>query len=576
MQAAQAPKTSVFEENSVAVAKVAALITAVMTAIWAIVMIVLGSEWLTHSALTSMGGAMIGWALMHYGHTMWGRHFYMLSGIVGLAMASVAMPPSANMNMILFALLGGAFLMFQGRRKFRYAVFYSLLTACAWAATEVLNGKLTPDYEVSHELADLIIRPFTSVSLLILVGGLIGYFAYTVLVRTEDMMIANNKAEAANHAKSKFLATMSHELRTPMNGVVGMIELMDREETDAEKKEKFKTVRESAFSLLGIIDDILDTSKMEAGKLSLSSSPTDVRSHVTAVVASLRPIAEKAGTYINLTISDDVPEFVKVDPMRLRQILVNIIGNAIKFSKRADGSVGEEVKVAVGRSPEDDTLYCVTDYGVGMDEKTLANLFQPFTQSDAEENRRFGGTGLGLSIAKGLAELMGGSITVKSKLNEGSSFTVSLPLKVEDVAPEPEKHESVDTSHLADTKAHILLVEDNVTNQLVISQQLKALGLTCDTADNGIEGLKKWQAGGYDLVLSDCHIPEMDGFEMTHHIRRKEDEHKLVRTPVVAVTANALSGEAERCIAMDMDDYIAKPVRLDVLAETLSRWLVVA
>lgn len=574
MQAARAPKTSVFEENSVAVAKVAALITAVMTAIWAIVMIVLGSEWLTHSALTSMGGAMIGWALMHYGHTMWGRHFYILSGIIGLAMASVAMPPSANMNMILFALLGGAFLMFQGRRKFRYAVFYSLLTACAWAATEVLNGKLTPDYEVSHELADLLIRPFTSVSLLILVGGLIGYFAYTVLVRTEDMMIANNKAEAANHAKSKFLATMSHELRTPMNGVVGMIELMDREETDSEKKEKFKTVRESAFSLLGIIDDILDTSKMEAGKLSLSSSPTDVRSHVTAVVASLRPIAEKAGTHINLTISEDVPEFVKVDPMRLRQILVNIIGNAIKFSKRADGSVGEEVKVAVGRSPEADTLYCVTDYGVGMDEKTLANLFQPFTQSDAEENRRFGGTGLGLSIAKGLAELMGGSITVRSKLNEGSSFTVSLPLKVEDVAPEPEKHETIDTSLLADTKAHILLVEDNVTNQLVISQQLKALGLTCDTADNGIEGLKKWQAGGYDLVLSDCHMPEMDGFEMTHHIRRKEDRSKLSRTPVVAVTANALSGEAERCIAMDMDDYIAKPVRLDVLAETLSRWLV--
>jgi len=321
-----------------------------------------------------------------------------------------------------------------------------------------LNGTLTPEYEVTQELADLIIRPFTSVSLLVLVAGLIGFFAYTVLVRTEDMMIANERAEAANHAKTNFLATMSHELRTPMNGVVGMIELMDREETDAEKKEKFKTVRESAFSLLGIIDDILDTSKMEAGKLSLSASPTDVRSHVTAVVASLRPIAEKAGTHINLTISDDVPEFVKVDPMRLRQILVNIIGNAIKFSKRADGTVGEEVKVAVGRSPEDDTLYCVTDYGVCMDEKMLANLFQPFTQSDAEENRGFGGTGLGLSIAKGLAELMGGTITVKSKINEGSSFTVSLPLKVEEVAPAEEKHEAVDTSQLADTKAHILLV----------------------------------------------------------------------------------------------------------------------
>ena len=465
--------------------------------------------------------------------------------------------------------------MFQGRRKFRYAVFYSLLTACAWAATEALNCTLTLEYGVTQELADLIIRPFTSVSLLVLVAGLIGFFAYTVLVRTEDMMIANERAEAANHAKTKFLATMSHELRTPMNGVVGMIELMDREETDAEKKEKFKTVRESAFSLLGIIDDILDTSKMEAGKLSLSASPTDVRSHVTAVVASLRPIAEKAGTHINLTISDDVPEFVKVDPMRLRQILVNIIGNAIKFSKRADGTVGEEVKVAVGRSPEDDTLYCVTDYGVCMDEKMLANLFQPFTQSDAEENRRFGGTGLGLSIAKGLAELMGGTITVKRKINEGSSFTVSLPLKVEEVAPAEEKHEAVDTSQLADTKAHILLVEDNATNQLVISQQLKALGLTCDTADNGVEGLKKWQSGGYDLVLSDCHMPEMDGFEMTHHIRRREDKHKLIRTPIVAVTANALSGEAERCIAMDMDDYIAKPVRLDVMAETLSRWLVV-
>lgn len=186
--------------------------------------------------------------------------------------------------------------MFQGRRKFRYAVFYSLLTACAWAATEALNCTLTLEYGVTQELADLIIRPFTSVSLLVLVAGLIGFFAYTVLVRTEDMMIANERAEAANHAKTKFLATMSHELRTPMKGVVGMIELMDREETDEEKKEKFKTVRESAFSLLGIIDDILDTSKMEAGKLSLSSSPTDVRSHVTAVVASLRPIAEKAGT----------------------------------------------------------------------------------------------------------------------------------------------------------------------------------------------------------------------------------------------------------------------------------------
>ena len=532
-----------------------------------------------------------------------------------------------------------------------------------------------------------------------------------------EMREARDEAEQASRAKAAFLATMSHEIRTPMNGVIGMIDLLEHTTLDGDQRQIVRTVRESAFSLLTIIDDILDFSKIEAGKLSLETIPLSVRDIVEGVAETLSPNADKKALRILVFIDPALPATLSGDPVRIRQILFNLIGNAIKFTEDGGGRVMVRVDRVDGDGHIVNVRFSVIDTGIGMSEEQVDALFQPFTQAEGSIRRRFGGTGLGLAICKNLTGIMGGAIEVDSAPGRGSTFTVFLPLRVpadraaqavendlsglrilalvddvdlrwivrrylehwratvelvdsvgalrrshaargaenarsdlvvvqadgraglslDDLAalgtepmfsgtrfialadqrsgprlelpntvlvglnplsrsrfvagvaiaagrasPEPlvpaqpsllVVQQAVPSVDEAAARGELILVaEDNPTNQDVIRRQLNRLGYAARIVRDGVEALAALDTGLYALLLTDCHMPNMDGYALTEAIRSRESGGGR-HLPVVAITANALQGEAERCLAAGMDDYLAKPIEMTRLREMLKRWM---
>ncbi|MDP6343751.1 MAG: PAS-domain containing protein [Alphaproteobacteria bacterium] len=536
----------------------------------------------------------------------------------------------------------------------------------------------------------------------------------------EELREARNAAEAATRAKSSFLAAMSHEIRTPMNGVVGMIDLLGETEMKLDQRQMMTTIRDSAFSLLQIINDILDFSKIEAGKLELEALPISLRDAVEGVVETMTPIAEKKGVLLTTYVDPALPAWVTGDQVRLRQVLFNLAGNAVKFTDSGDGRQGV-VDVSAELLEGDDegatARFSVTDTGIGMDQSQIEHLFEAFTQAEDSTTRRFGGTGLGLSICKNLVEIMGGTITARSSPGEGSTFTVELPIEPDDSRPlpgdepdlqgvpvlllaqtpeknlrcqtyleawhaepdwcsgsrecagrlrdlakrgdgyvvllicsdvpaetrqtliddlrgsaglerlrfvvlshhqgerfgmikpdkvvirdrplkrsalihgvavavgraSPEMPQEVERIGVAEHDVPtpdearlagqlILLAEDNLTNQDVIRRQVNRLGYALEIADDGVQALEMLRTGKYGLLLTDCHMPNKDGYELTEEIRAAEAGGPE-RLPIIAITANALQGEADRCLAAGMDDYLAKPVELRLLKRKLASWL---
>ncbi|NOU50067.1 response regulator [Pseudoalteromonas sp. JBTF-M23] len=524
--------------------------------------------------------------------------------------------------------------------------------------------------------------------------------------RTAELNQAVKHAEMASQSKSEFLSMMSHELRTPMNAIIGALDLLTHQDNSFEEQELLDTAAIAANNLVSILNDILDINKIEAGKLELDCYDFDVSKMLNNIIVIFGPIAEQKGVKLKVVEAKDMPSELNGDENRIRQVMFNLVSNAIKFSvndSKDNGLVSIELSCTKVNSLVSKLVIVVKDDGIGIDEDTLKKLFTPFTQADKSTTRRFGGTGLGLAICGRLVELMGGGIVVNSELNVGSEFAVNIPIwnfktrqkallypciniysnehhsdhieqlldklsfYCDNVTQQPIGHLSTKASgshcldilivrsmtdiHELDTKPVItqkvlilyqqdilsqvkerfksafkldidtltfftlekyltqlkeqtsiapetlqeddfivdldtnlepnnttshelplLIVEDNEFNQKLMVKQLSRLGYNCELASDGIQGLKMWQSGDYALVLTDCHMPGMDGFELTKHIRKLEDKDKKQAIPIIAVTGAAMKGDQEYCLSVGMSDFISKPVTLAKFKNALERW----
>jgi two-component system sensor histidine kinase/response regulator len=377
----------------------------------------------------------------------------------------------------------------------------------------------------------------------------------------------------ANEAKSKFLANMSHEIRTPMNGVLGMVNLLLDGELTRSQRGFAQNIKISADALLSIINDILDFSKIEAGKMTFEMINFELHETLEHMIELMTMQAREKELALRFSIKQGTSTHLFGDPTRLKQVLLNLISNAIKFTPQ--GKVSLEISQSSESEEEVELLFSVRDTGIGMSEEAQRKLFQSFSQADLSTTRRFGGTGLGLAICHKLVELMGGTIEVTSSPGNGSNFSFSLSFAKQraDAIPQPIiKTQSLPFPVLPDG-FRMLLAEDGKVNQIVAFQVLKKLGYTTEIVSNGREAVEAWVRNKYDIILMDCHMPDMDGYEATKRIRELEAEQNLEPTQIIAMTASAMRGDRELCLASGMDDYTTKPIDGHALGTALKKAL---
>ena len=384
----------------------------------------------------------------------------------------------------------------------------------------------------------------------------------TIETQINTLMVAKEKAEQSEKTKSQFLANMSHEIRTPMNGIIGLIQSLEQSNLDETQKDYIKHIKQSSLSLLSILNDILDLSKIDANKIVLEHTPSNVKALVQEVINIFQSNFDRKGIVLNFQYSNNAPEVFELDSFRLKQIITNLIGNALKFTE--SGSVSINIRA----TPIEDDYYklvlIVSDSGIGISSDNIEKLFQPFVQADGNVTRRFGGSGLGLSIVSNLVRLFKGTISVKSELGHGSTFTIELPVKVAkgNVKTELPMAESTPELH----HFNILIAEDNLTNQLVMKALMKPTGANLVFANNGKEALELLQQSTFDLIFMDIQMPVLDGLSATRQAR-----HELgIKSPIIGLSANAMPNDVRLADEAGMNHYIAKPIIREKLYQLLS------
>ena len=374
-----------------------------------------------------------------------------------------------------------------------------------------------------------------------------------------------DKAMASSKAKAEFLANMSHEIRTPLNAIIGFIDILKEENRGRKSEEYVDIIKSSTLGLLEIIEDILDFSKIESGKLTIEKIDFDARKELGVISKIFEEKCLEKNLDFSLTIEKNVPKVINTDLFRLRQVLLNLVSNAVKFTPN-----GEKIRVCIGY--ESKSLYIsVRDNGIGVSEDKQNHIFEVFNQEDSSTTRKYGGTGLGLSISYELVKLLGGELKLHSKIGIGSDFYFSIPVGIGDVSLEEitlrENKNIIFNSEL------VLLVEDNSSNQMLMNILLQKLNLRCEVAEDGLVAINKFKHKKYDLILMDENMPNMNGIEATKHIIQYEKQNTLPHTPIIALTANALSGDRERFLDVGMDEYLSKPINLEKLKKVLSLFL---